>query len=109
MRVITFLGSCSRRFDLQAAGCTPSLDTVDSTVRPNAADTDRGTHQERLEHPLVGVRREAAGVQEPLLQHQAFGVREVEEAQYGVQRGRRCSERRRRPSLRYELIGRLID
>ena len=45
------------------------------------------THHKGLEHPLIGVRGKATGVQEPLLQDQALGVCEVEEGQHGVQRG----------------------
>lgn len=47
------------------------------------------THHQSLEHSLVGVRGEAAGVQEPFVQNQAFGVGKVEELQHGVQGGGR--------------------
>lgn len=45
------------------------------------------THQQRLQHLLVGMRSEAACIEEPLLQNQPFSVSEIEELEHGIQRG----------------------
>lgn len=44
------------------------------------------THQQRLEHPLVGMWRKATCIEEPLLQNQTIGVSEVKEFKHGIQR-----------------------